>query len=186
MYFGSFNPVHLGHLISANHLLGHADLDEIWFVLSPQSPFKSADVLLEPRHRLEMLRLATAGYPELRVCDLECRLPKPAYTATTLAQLRGRFPQHRFVLIMGTDNLRAFHRWKDYAAILENHRIYVYPRLGSDGGKWVTHPRVKQLEMPIIQISATQIRRLIRAGKNVKPLLPCEVFPLLEQRGFYR
>lgn len=186
LYFGSFNPVHLGHLITANHLLAYSDLEELWFVLSPQSPFKPKDILLDYCHRLEMLRLALDGYSELRVCDIEFNLPKPSYTATTLTHLVDAFPQHRFGMVMGTDNLQAIHKWKDYETILKNHVVYACPRLGSRGGNWVTHPDVRLMDTPIVQISATQIREMIRAGKNVKPLLPCEVFPFLEQHGFYR
>lgn len=186
LYFGTFNPVHVGHLIIANHMLAYSDLEALWFVVSPRSPFKKGHCLLEVHRRLEMLRLAVADCDGMEVSEVELSLPQPSYTVTTLAHLTGRFPEHSFGLIMGADNLQSLSRWKDYETLLENNTLYVYPRLGFDPGPLTQHPHVRFLQAPVLQISSTQVRQMIREGKNVKPLLPCGVFPFLDRHNCYR
>lgn len=186
LYFGSFNPVHVGHLIIANHMLMYSDMERLWFVLSPQNPFKEKRSLLDDYHRLEMLHLAIGDNYQLRASDIEFGLPRPSYTVTTLAHLMERFPEHEFGLIMGADNLQHFHRWKNYEVMLENHILYVYPRLGSASCTLGEHPHVRLIQAPIMEISSSQIRQMIRQGKNVEPLLPCGVFSYLDRNNFYR
>ncbi len=188
LYFGSFNPIHIGHLIIANQLVENSDLDQIWFVVTPHNPFKKKSSLLDNYHRLEMVYLATKDYDTLKECDIEFNLPQPNYTVNTLAYLTEKYPTKDFSLIMGEDNLKSFHKWKNYQVILDNHHIYVYPRI-SDGTvetQFDKHPKIHHVEAPIMEISSTLIRNSIKAGKNIKPLLPEHVWTYLDDMGFYR
>lgn len=188
LYFGSFNPIHIGHLIIANQLVENSDLDQIWFVVTPHNPFKKKSTLLDNHHRLEMVYLATKDYDTLKESDIEFNLPQPNYTVNTLAYLTEKYPEKEFSLIMGEDNLKSFHKWKNYQVILDHHDIYVYPRI-SDGTvetQFDNHPKIHHVEAPIMEISSTLIRNSIKAGKNVKPLLPEHVWTYLDDMGFYR
>ena len=173
LYFGTFNPIHVGHLIIANHLAEYSDLDEVWFVVTPQSPHKKKQSLLDNHHRFELVYIAVDNYTKLKVSDIEFKLPQPNYTVHTLAHISEKHPTHEFSLIMGEDNLKSFHKWKNYEVILENHDIYVYPRMSE--GKVKTnfdeHPRIHKIDAPVIQISATLIRNGIKQNKNVEPML---------------
>jgi nicotinate-nucleotide adenylyltransferase len=188
LYFGTFNPIHVGHLIIANHLVENSDLDEIWFVVTPLSPHKTKKSLLANYHRYQLVFLAVEDYPKLRPCDLEFNLPQPNYTVHTLAHIIEKYPDKEFCLIMGEDNLKTFHKWKNYEVIIENHEIYVYPRIG--GGKvknqFRNHPKVHRVDAPVIQISATHIRNSIKEGKNIQPLLSKEVWNYIDEMNFYR
>jgi len=188
LYFGSFNPIHIGHLIIANQLVENSDLDQIWFVVTPHNPFKKKSTLLDNHHRLEMVYLATKDYDTLKESDIEFNLPQPNYTVNTLAYLTEKYPEKEFSLIMGEDNLKSFHKWKNYQVILDHHDIYVYPRI-SDGTvetQFDNHPKIHHVEAPIMEISSTLIRNSIKAGKNIKPLLPNHVWSYLDEMNFYR
>jgi nicotinate-nucleotide adenylyltransferase len=188
LYFGSFNPIHIGHLILANHLAEYSDLDQVWFVVTPHNPFKKKNTLLDNYQRLEMVYQATKDYIKLKPSDIEFGLPQPNYTINTLAYLQEKHPDHAFSLIMGEDNLKSFHKWKNYEQILENNDIYIYPRIseGKVATQFDNHERIHRVEAPIIQLSSTFIRKSIKAGKNIKPMLPEHVWTYLDEMNFYR
>ncbi len=188
LYFGTFNPIHVGHLTIANHLAEHSDLDQVWFVVTPQSPFKKKSSLLDNHQRLEMVYRATKDYTKLRPSDIEFGLTQPNYTINTLTYLGEKFPEYEFSLIMGEDNLKSFHKWKNYELILENHNIYVYPRI-SDGKietRFDEHPKIYHIDAPIMEISSTFIRKSIKDGKNIRPLLPEHVWEYVDEMNFYK
>ncbi len=175
LFFGSFNPIHIGHLIIANTMLEFTDLRKVWFVVSPQNPFKKADHLLHEQDRLDLVARAVADHYDLAACDIEFRLPRPSYTAHTLVHLQEKYPDREFALILGEDNLATFHRWKNYAHILEHYSLYVYPRPQARDTDLRHHEKVTWVEAPLLDISATFIRKCIRAGKSVRYLVPDEV-----------
>ncbi|WP_338410679.1 nicotinate (nicotinamide) nucleotide adenylyltransferase [uncultured Flavobacterium sp.] len=187
LYFGTFNPIHVGHLIIANHMAEYSDLDQIWMVVTPHNPHKKKNTLLDDYHRLEMAHLATKDYPKIQPSDIEFKLPQPNYTVNTLAHLYEKYSQHEFSLIMGEDNLNSLHKWKNYEVILQNHNIYVYPRLNSDklDSKFVNHKKIHRIDAPILEISSTFIREGLKCQKNVMPLLPKEVWEYVEHNLFY-
>ena len=188
LYFGTFNPIHIGHLTIANYLVEHSDLDQVWFVVTPQSPFKKKSSLLDDHQRLEMVYLATKDYDKLLPSDIEFGLKQPNYTIDTLTYLFEKFPKHEFSLIMGEDNLKSFHKWKNYEQILENHEILVYPRLSDDKteNKFEDHPKIFNISAPIMELSSTFIRKNIKAGKNVRPMLPDKVWHYIDEMNFYK
>ncbi len=188
LFFGSFNPIHIGHLIIANHLVEHSKLDELWFVVTPHSPHKEKKSLLKDHHRLMMVRLAIENYPKLKACKIEFDLPQPNYTINTLTVLQEKYPDRAFYLLMGEDNLAGLKKWKNYEMILKYYYIYVYPRLTKKEipTDLKNHPRIHFVKAPVIEISATQIRKDIKEGKNVRPLLPPEVFRYIEEMNFYK
>jgi len=187
LYFGTFNPIHIGHLIIANHLVEFSDLDEVWLVVTPHNPHKPKNTLLNDYHRLEMVRLATENYPKLKPSNIEFNLSQPNYTVDTLIHLEEKYPKHEFSLIMGEDNLNSFHKWKNYNVILERHTIYVYPRLTNNSAEiqLINHPKVHRIEAPIVEISSTFIRNGIKAKKNIKPMLPEKVWEYIDKGLFY-
>ncbi|TYA60201.1 nicotinate (nicotinamide) nucleotide adenylyltransferase [Formosa maritima] len=188
LYFGSFNPIHIGHLVIANHMVEHSNLDKIWFVVTPHNPFKKKSSLLDNYQRLEMVYRATKDYDTLSPSDIEFNLPQPNYTINTLVHLEEKFPDYEFCLIMGEDNLKSFHKWKNYELILENHDVYVYPRLSE--GKVETqfdgHKKIHHVHAPIMELSSTFIRNSIKENKNVKPMLPEHVWEYLDEMNFYK
>lgn len=188
LYFGTFNPIHVGHMIIANHLAEHSDLDQVWMVVTPHNPHKKKNTLLEDYHRLEMVHLASEDFPKIQPSDIEFKLPQPNYTVNTLAHLFDKFPQHSFSLIMGEDNLNSLHKWKNYEVILKNHDIYVYPRINSGEleEQFVNHPKIYKIDAPIVEISSTFIRENIKNSKNVMPLLPNKVWEYIEHNLFYK
>ncbi|MGJ8591256.1 MAG: nicotinate (nicotinamide) nucleotide adenylyltransferase [Aquaticitalea sp.] len=188
LYFGTFNPIHIGHLTIANHMAEYSDLDQIWFVVTPQSPFKVKASMLDNQQRLEMVYRATKEYPKLRPSDIEFSLPQPNYTINTLIYLQEKFSEHTFSLIMGEDNLKSFHKWKNYELILEGHDIYVYPRLseGKIETQFDEHPKIHHVAAPIMELSSTFIRNSIKNGKNVRPMLPEHVWEYLDEMNFYK
>ncbi len=188
LYFGTFNPIHIGHLAIANHMAEFSDLDEIWMVVTPHNPFKKKNSLLDDHHRYEMVYRATESYPKLKPSDVEFKLPQPNYTINTLAHLQELYPEYQFNLIMGEDNLKSFHKWKNYDVILENHDIYVYPRIaeGVVENQFKEHPKIHRIDAPIIEISSTFIRKSIAEGKNIRPLLPKEVWLYIDEMNFYK
>lgn len=189
LYFGTFNPIHIGHLVIANYLVEFSDLDEVWFVITPRSPFKVKQSLLEDHHRYQMVFEAIAEYPKLKASKVEFSLPQPNYTINTLVHLGEQFGKtHRFCLIMGEDNLHTFHKWKNYEVILENHELYVYPRISAKEGpeRFKGHPKIHHVDAPVMEISSTFIRREHKAGKNIRPMLPEPVWKYMDEMNFYR
>ena len=188
LYFGTFNPIHIGHLIIANHMAEYSGLDQIWLVITPHNPLKKKSTLLDDHHRLEMVHLATEDYPKLKPSDVEFRLPQPNFTVHTLAHLQEKYPAYEFSLIMGEDNLNSLHKWKNYEVLLQNHDIYVYPRINTEiaNPELVNHPRIYRVNAPVMEISSTFIRNSIKEGKNVMPLLPHKVGQYVNHNLFYR
>jgi len=189
LYFGTFNPIHIGHLVIANHMVEFSNLDEVWFVVTPQSPFKAKKSLLDNHHRYQMVYEATKAYDKLKPSKIEFDLPQPNYTIHTLTYLTEKYPnEYEFSLIMGEDNLKGFHKWKNYEVILENFEIYVYPRVseGPIEHQFIGHPKIHLIEAPIMEISSTFIRKQHKNGKNIRPLLPFEVWKYMDEMNFYR
>jgi nicotinate-nucleotide adenylyltransferase len=188
LYFGTFNPIHVGHLIIANHLAEHSDLEQIWMVVTPHNPLKEKNTLLDDYQRLHLVHLATEEYPKIKPSDIEFKLPQPNYTVNTLAHLMEKYPQHAFSLIMGEDNLKSLHKWKNYDYILQHHDIYVYPRVsvGEDNSEFKNHPRIHKIDAPIVEISSTFIRENIKNKKNIRPLLPHNVWEYVDHNNFYK
>lgn len=189
LFFGSFNPIHIGHLILANYILENSDMDELWFVVSPQNPFKDKKSLLKDNNRLDMVQLAVKNYPKMRASNIEFSLPKPSYTIDTLTYLKEKYPNVSFALIMGEDNLDGLSKWKNSEKIIENYQIIVYPRVfegeKKDSG-YLQNEHITLIKAPIIELSATEIRNMIKEGKNVRPMLPPEVFEYLDGSSFYK
>ena len=198
LYFGTFNPIHIGHLIIANHLVEYTDMKQVWMVVTPHNPIKKKETLLKDSIRLEMVHLATEDFPKIKPSNIEFKLPQPNYTVNTLAYLQEKYPKNEFSLIMGEDNLKSFHKWKNYEKILQNHDIYVYPRLDAKDQTikitplennylaFKNHPKVHFIEAPIVEISATFIRESIKKKKNVQPLLPDKVWEFIDHNNLYK
>ncbi len=186
MFFGSFNPIHVGHLIIANYMATQTDLDQVWLVVSPQNPLKQKSGLAKDRDRLNMARLATEDNPALRVSDIEFHLPKPSYTIDSLAYLTEKYPDRRFVLIMGGDNLATLAKWKNYEAILNGYDVYVYKRPEYALGIFADHPGVRVFDAPQLEISASYIRNCLTQKKSIQYLVPDAVIAYLEGGGIYR
>lgn len=185
LYFGSFNPVHTGHLIIANHILNETDIEKLWFVVSPQNPFKPSSSLLNEYHRLHLVQVATENDPRIKASDIEFGLPKPSYTIDTLIYLVEKHPEHQFKIIMGSDSFQNLNKWKNHEVILENHEIYVYLR--PDFPVENIHARkIKIIDAPLLQISATLIRMLIKEGKSIRYLVPDIVWEEIEKGGYYK
>jgi len=188
LYFGTYNPIHVGHLIIANHMVEHSNLDEIWMVVTPHNPLKTKKSLLEDTHRLTMVVIAVEEYPKIKSSNIEFDLPQPNYTVHTLAHISDNFPEHTFNLIMGEDNLKSLHKWKNYELILERHHIYVYPRIseGNVENQFDQHPKIHKIAAPIVEISSSEIRAGIKMKKNVRPLLPEPVWVYIDEMNFYK
>ena len=188
LFFGSYNPIHNGHLILANHFVEHTDIEQLWFVITPKSPFKQKQSMLPNHHRLELVYRATHEYPKLYPSDIEFKLPTPNYTSDTLAHLEEKYPKKTFVLLMGEDNLANFHKWKNHEVILERYALYVYPRKEANPipEKIQNHPNIRIVDAPQIQLSSSSIRKWIKEGKNIRPLLPPESWVYLDEMNFYK
>jgi nicotinate-nucleotide adenylyltransferase len=188
LYFGTFNPIHIGHLIIANHLAEYSGLDQIWMVVTPHNPLKNKQTLLDDYQRLQLVFLATEDYPKIKPSDIEFKLPQPNYTVNTLAHLQEKYPQHIFSLIMGEDNLKSLHKWKNHEVILQNHEIYVYPRISqeADNLAFKNNPKIHIIDAPIVEISSTFIRENIKKKKNVQPLLPSKVWEYIDHNNLYK
>lgn len=192
LYFGSFNPVHIGHLAIANYMIEFSpDIDQIWFVISPQNPLKKKSTLLENYHRLYLAELATGDDPELEASDIEFYLPRPSYTIDTLTYLEERYPNNHFVLIMGADNLSTIKKWKNHELLLKKYDIYVYPRPGYKIDKIIKENNmmrnavINKVDAPLMEISSSFIRKSIREGKNIRYFLPPKVYKYIREMHFY-
>lgn len=187
IFSGSFNPIHIGHMMLANFITEFTDIDEVWFLVTPHNPLKEDTLLLDENTRFEMTKLALADYPKLKASDFEFALPKPSYTVHTLEALSKEYPDNTFALIIGADNWESFDRWRDFEGILEQYRIYVYPRLGyriSISKK--LKDNVEALNSPIIEISSTFIREGLSKGKDMHAFLPESVYQYIKEKGLYR
>ena len=185
LFFGSFNPLHIGHKVIASYMVTFTDMDQVWFVVSPKNPMKKKESLLDQYHRLMIIRMEVEDNPKLQASDIEFNLPQPSYTIDTLAHLQEQYLQHHFVLIMGTDNLQNFHKWKNYEQILETYSLYVYPRPGIEtNGK---HDNIHIVsDVPQMEISASFIRESIKARKNVSYLVPEKAWQYIDEMNFYK
>lgn len=186
LFFGSFNPIHIGHLIIANYMASYTDLDEVWLVVSPHNPLKHKKGLSNMYDRLEMARLATESSDYLKVSNIEFGLPQPSYTVDTLAYLKEKYPTKDFAIIMGADNLSSFKKWKNYEVILNNYKIYVYPRPGVNIDEWKDHPSVLLTDTPQMDISSTFIRKGVKEGKSIQYLVPENVIAFMDGKNMYR
>ena len=186
LFFGSFNPVHNGHLMLANYIVEYTDLDSVWFVVSPQNPFKDKKSLLEDHHRRDMLEMAVQNDERFDVCDIEFYMPKPSYTIDTLVRLSERYPNTEFYLICGMDNLVSFKKWKNYQVILDNYHLMVYPRKNYEGGELLNHKSVHVIEAPEIEISSTFIRKAVSENKDVRYFMPEKSYKYMTDMNFYK
>jgi len=185
LFFGSFNPIHTGHLCIANYFAEFTDLHEVWLILSPHNPLKKKQSLLADHHRLELVYLALNDYPKCKVSDIEFHLPKPSYTVNTLAYLEEKYPRNEFILILGSDNLESFSKWKNHQFIIDNYKLYVYPRMNPDKSKWYDHPNVMFVDAPLMQISSTFIRNAIREKKEIPYFVPAKAYNYMREMHFY-
>jgi len=188
LYFGTFNPIHVGHLIIANHMAEFSGVDQVWLMVTPHNPLKQKSSLLDDYKRFHLVDLATEDYPKIKASDFEFKLSQPNYTINTLAHLEDKFPQHQFSLIMGEDNLKSLHKWKNYETIIENYLIYVYPRISNEVSilDLKKHKNIQYIAAPIVEISSTFIRESILNKKNVQPLLPQKVWEYIDYNNFYK
>lgn len=185
LYFGSFNPVHIGHLIIANHVANNTDLKQVWFVVSPQNPLKNSSSLLNEYHRLHMIKSAIDGENKLRASSVEFKLPRPSYTVATLAYLKEKHPEHQFSLIMGSDGFQNLNKWKNYEVIIKNYPIYIYNRPGFEIKKdWGAN--IILLTAPLLEISSTRIRDMVKEKKSIRFLVPDSVLEEIESNSYYR
>jgi nicotinate-nucleotide adenylyltransferase len=187
LYFGSFNPIHHGHLVIANFILEHAHLDQVWFVVSPQNPLKRSATLLNEYHRLHLVRLAVENESRLKASDIEFKLPKPSYTVDTLAYLQEKYPKEEFSVIMGSDSFQNLSKWKNYRWLLQNYPIYVYRRPEHENPS--NYPDARHVEIvdaPLLPISSTDIRNKIKKRQSIRYLLPDSVMEEIEKSGYYR
>lgn len=186
LFFGSFNPIHVGHLIIANYLVDETDLDEIWFVVSPQNPHKKKASLLSEYDRLHLVELAIKGNHRFKTSNIEFKMPQPSYTSDTLNLLNEKYPKHAFTLIMGGDNLASFPKWKNYETILKYHSIYVYNRPSDDTKAVIEHERIRLFEAPMMHVSASFVRNRIKAGQSIQYIVPDRCIEYLEQINAYQ
>jgi nicotinate-nucleotide adenylyltransferase len=185
LFFGSFNPVHNGHLIIANYMLDQEGLDEIWFIVSPQNPLKESEMLANEQERLEMMKLAVSSEPRFKVSDVEFSMPKPSYTFDTLELLSQSYPERSFFLIIGSDNLEDFHLWKNHEQILKKYQILVYPRKKEINSPFASEPNVTVTQAPLVEISSTKIRKYLKAGRSVEAFIPQEIKKHIKVHGLY-
>jgi len=188
LFFGTFNPIHIGHVIIANYMAEFSDLDEVWFVITPMSPFKKKHSLLKNYHRLAMANIAVENFPKLKTSDIEFKLSQPNYTVNTLVNLVEKYPHNKFCLIMGEDNLKGFQKWKNSETIIQNHELYVYPRIseGKVEHQFLNHPKIHSVNAPIVQVSSTFIRKAILEKKDIRAMLPADVWKYIDEMNFYK
>jgi len=186
LFFGSFNPIHNGHLIIAGYMVEYTGLKEVWFIVSPQNPLKEKSTLLEDHHRLAMANIAVEDDPRFRASNIEFHLPKPSYTIDTLTYLREKYPHKEFILIAGSDTLPTLHKWKNYEQLLEQYPFYIYPRPFTEKSPYDHHPHIHFVPAPLIEISSSFIRKGISEGKNMSYFLPDKVWKYIEEMHFYK
>ena len=184
LFFGSFNPIHNGHLIIANHILNESDIDKVWFVVSPQNPFKNAESLLNNYDRLHLVSKATENDLRMKASDIEFHLPKPSYTVTTLAYLKEKYPEHEFVIIIGSDSFQNLSKWKNFEIIVNNYQIIIYKRPGFEVENNIG-AKILIMNAPLLEISATYIRDLIKKNKSIKYLVPENIEEEIKTNRFY-
>ncbi len=185
LYFGSFNPVHIGHLIIASYIANNTALQQVWFIVSPQNPFKASSTLLNEYHRLHLVRLATEDDNQLKVSDVEFKLPKPSYTIDTLTYLEEKYPQHEFFIIMGSDGLQNIEKWKNFDVLIKKYSFIVYKRPGFEVQP-VTGANMIIVDAPLLEISSTTIRKQLKAGRSIRYLVPDKVMEEIERNGYYK
>ena len=187
LYFGSFNPIHIGHLIIAQHILNHTEIQRLWFVISPHNPLKDKASLANDRDRLHLVQLAIEDNPSMKASDIEFKLPQPSYTIDTLTYIKEKYPRYEFALIMGADNLLSLPKWKNYQLLINNYPIYIYKRPNYPiESALVQHENIHVLDTPLLDISSTWIRQLIKTKKSIRYLVPEKVFEYLESSHLYR
>jgi len=186
LYFGSFNPIHTGHLAIANYMVEWTEIDSLWFVVSPHNPLKKKSTLLADHHRLDMVHIGIEDDLRFQACDIELHLPKPSYTIDTLTYLSEKYPKHSFYLIMGSDNIESLYKWKNYEQILEHYNILVYPRPGFKGSKYLNLPNVNLVNAPLMEISSSFIRQSVVEKKSVKFFIPEKVMKYMYDMNFYK
>ncbi len=186
LYFGSFNPIHTGHLIIANHMVNNTSLEQVWFVVTPQNPLKQASTLLNEYHRLHLVQVAIEGEKKLKASNVEFLLPKPSFTIDTLTYLDEKYSQHQFAVIMGSDSLLNIEKWKNYKTILKNYELYIYERPGFVPGKPKDESNLHLLKAPLLEISSTMIRKLAKEKKSIRYLVPDAVNEEIQSNGYYR
>ncbi len=185
LYFGSFNPVHIGHLIIANHVINNTDLQQVWLIVSPHNPLKTSSSLLNEYHRLHLVQSAVDGETKLKASNIEFQLPKPSYTVDTLAYLKEKYPHHQFAIIMGSDSFYNLSKWKNYEVIIKNHALYIYERQDFKIEN-ALKANIHIINAPLLQISSTHIRELIKQGKSIRYLVPDIVKEEIERNGYYK
>jgi len=185
LFFGSFNPIHSGHLILANYMLEYTDLERIWFIVSPHNPLKKKNTLLDEKQRFNLVNIAIGDNAKLKASNIEFKLPQPSYTIVTLTYLKEKYPQHEFGLIMGADNLENLHKWKNYEEILNQYQLYIYPRPDHDGGNLKNHARVQFVNAPLMEISSTAIRQAIKEKKDLRYFMPEAEWQYIKEMHFY-
>ncbi len=186
LFFGSFNPIHIGHMAIANYMVEYSDMQELWFIVSPQNPLKEKSTLLADYHRLELVNRAIEDDYRFKTSNIEFSLPKPSYTIDTLTHLNEKYPKNEFILIMGGDNLQNIHKWKNYKLLLENYDIYVYPRPNNNIEDFKKFDRVKIVNAPNMEISSTFIRSAVKEGKDIRHFLPQNTNKYIEEMNFYK
>jgi nicotinate-nucleotide adenylyltransferase len=185
LYFGSFNPIHVAHLIIANHILNETAIEKIWLVVSPQNPFKEEKSLLNEYHRLHLVKTAILEDNRMKASDIEFNLPKPSYTTATLAYLKEKHPEHEFCIVMGSDSFQNLHKWKNAEVIIKHYEVYVYIRPGFEINN-IIKARLHIVNAPLLQLSATQIRQSIKEGQSIRYLVPENVREEIEKGGYYK
>ena len=186
LYFGTYNPIHIGHLAIANYMVEYGGIDQLWFVVSPQNPFKVKKKLLDDYQRLEMVNRAIEGDNRFRASNIEFKMPQPSYTIDTLAYLKDQHPDHDFFLIMGSDNLEHIHKWKNATLILQDYQVIVYPRPGFNRNKIETKSNIQIVEAPLMEISASFIRQAISDGNDIRHFIPAKAYKYLDEMNFYK
>jgi len=185
LFFGSFNPIHIGHLVVGEYMVENTDLDDFWFIISPHNPLKEKKTLLADHHRLAMVNLAIEDDARFQSSNIEFKMPQPSYTIDTLTYLQEKHPQNQFVLISGTDIFPSFHKWKNYKELLSQYQLYIYNRPAYEPGNYAGHENIHLFNAPLMEISASFIRQSIREGKNVRYMLPEKVYAYIKEMHFY-
>lgn len=186
LFFGTYNPIHVGHMVIANYMVEYTDLDRIWIIVTPHNPFKEKRSMLADYHRLQLVQIAIGDDIRFKASDIEFKLPQPNFTIHTLTYLKEKYPDNEYVLVMGADNLKHFHKWKNYEKILEDHELFVYPRIdGGEGGDLLNHEKVTFHQAPVMQISSSFIRKAISEKKDVRHYMPKDVQAYIEEMHFY-